>query len=413
MSRREALRSTRRQVLSLLSAALSALGVGKSAAQSTVGRLRAVPLRDIARIDAAEGEGWLARDRTGRLFHLGEDGASRQLGEGLEPSGSLAVGHGRIAGRALDGRLWVLPNQSAGSRPQYSSDLLAPHGGLCVLPLAVMGLVDDAGRTWLARFEPDARGRWRVVARSEEAVLPDAVPVIADLGGRGDGGHIAVLAGPDRKRYPHAVLGDDVEATRVIWLERHELKRLRALSLDEPEVFEDRLLRPWRLPDGRIALVTMRSGPLGAQLAVVAASRQDASALELAAVGPFIGTRNRWLAPASVDRDGGAIWAVHTPHLGGVLHRYRATGTQLQPERTTTGFTNHRIGNRDLDVSARTGRWLLLPTQTWQGVGIVDLEAMAVVSSFATDAPLLQLVTSASGRSVALLTQSGLALWSA
>ena len=186
---------------------------------------------------------------------------------------------------------------------------LAPHGGLCGLPSAVIGVIEQDGRTLLARFEPDARGLWQVVARSAEAVLPDAVPVIVDLDGRemarsrpGSGGHVAVLAGPDRHRYPHAVLGDDVEATKVLWLERHSLQPLRTLRLDEPDVFEDRHLRPWRLPDGRHGLVTVRSGPTGAQLAVIAASLRASSALEIAAADPYLGTRNRWLSPRAWSR---------------------------------------------------------------------------------------------------------------
>lgn len=405
--------ATRRRWLAAVSAALAALGLGRSsAAASLLGRPLTVPLREIARIDAAGDYGWLARDLRGRLWRVLEDGTTRLLGEGLAAFGSLDVRHGRIAGRGQDGRLWVRSNDTSPSKPQRSNVVLVPHGGLCGLPLAVIGLVEQNGRTVVARFEPDAQGRWQVVARSVEAVLPDAVPVVADLDGRGDGGHIAVLSGPDRHRYQHAVLGDDVEATQVLWLERHSLQPLRTLRLDEPDVFEDRQLRPWRLPDGRLGLVTMRSGQLGAQLAVVAASMRAASALEIAAAGPFIGTRNRWLSAASVEPADAVLWAVHTPHIGGILHRYVAQGASLVAERVATGLTNHRLGARDLDVTARMGRRLLLPSQNWQQVRVVDLEQKAIVSSFEVDAPLLQLVTAPSGRAVAILTQNGLSIHS-
>jgi hypothetical protein len=36
---------------------------------------------------------------------------------------------------------------------------LAPHGGLCVLPLAIIAVVEQAGSHVLARFEADARGQ--------------------------------------------------------------------------------------------------------------------------------------------------------------------------------------------------------------------------------------------------------------
>jgi hypothetical protein len=408
-------------MLTRVSAALAGMGGGfgfvRAAARTPSDALKTVALRDVARIDAAGSDGWLARDRSGRLWQVSEDGSARSLGQGLAPEGSLDVRHGRIAGRGLDGRLWVRADGASFSAPERSNAELAPYGGLCGLPLAVIGLVERDGRTLVARFEPDARGLWQVVARSAEAVLPDAVPVIVDLDNRvngqghglGNGGHVAVLAGPDRHRYPHAVLGDDMEATKVLWLDRHSLQPLRTLRLDEPEVFEDRYLRPWRLPDGRHGLVTVRSGPTGAQLAVIAASLRTSSMLEIAAAGPTIGTRNRWLSPASVEPAGSELWAVHTPHIGGVLHRYRAAG--LTAERVATGLTNHRLGERDLDVTARMGRWLLLPAQDWQQVRVVDLETKAIVSSFETDAPVLQLVTAPSGRGVAVLTMNGLSIY--
>ncbi len=404
-------------MLSRVSAALAAIGwgfdFGPAAARTRSDALKAVALRDLARIDAAGSDGWLARDRSGRLWRVFEDGRTRSLGEGLAPAGSLDVRHGRIAGRGLDGRLWVRADGASFSAPERSGVQLALHGGLCGLPLAMIGLVEHEGRTLVARFEPDARGVWQVVARSAEAVLPDAVPVLVDLDGRGDdqgnGGHVAVLAGPDRHRYPHAVLGDDIEATKVLWLERRSLQPLRTLQLAEPEVFEDRHLRPWRLPDGRHGLVTVRSGPTGAQLAVVAASLRTGSALEIAAAGPFIGTRNRWLSPASVEPAGAELWAVHTPHIGGVLHRYQGAG--LSAERVATGLTNHRLGERDLDVTARMGRWLLLPSQNWQQVRVVDLDTKTIVASLQADAPVLQLVTAPSGRAVAVRTTNGLSIY--
>jgi hypothetical protein len=412
---RDRLGPTRRRLLTGVSATLATLGTGvgsgRAAARTPPHALKPVALRNVARIDAAGSDGWLARDSGGRLWQVFEDGSTRAMGEGLAPDGALDVRHGRIAGRGVDGRLWVRVDAASSSSAERSRAVLAPHGGLCGLPLAVIGLIEQEGRTLAARFEPDARGHWQVVARSAEAVLPDAVPVIVDLDGHGSGGHVAVLAGPDRHRYPHAVLGDDVEATRVLWLERHSLQPLRTLRLEEPEVFEDRQLRPWRLPDGRVGLVTVRAGPSGGQLAVIAASPQASAALEIAVAGPPIGTRNRWLSPASVEPAGAELWAVHTPHIGGVLHRYRAAGASLSAERVATGLTNHRLGARDLDVTARLGRWLLLPAQNWHQVRVVDLETKTIVTSLEADAPVLQLVTAPNGRAVALLTENGLSIY--
>lgn len=416
-------RSVLRRALSVLTAlrfghvragVLTAMALGSGhgrAAGKAVGTLRDVALRDVRRVDPAEDGGWWARDGAGRLWQIGENGGTDLVAEGLDPTGTLACGHGRVAGRGLDGRLWAHDTHRRQAGPTRSEAQLAPHGGLCILPLAVIAVVEQAGDHVLARFEASAGGRWQVVARSREPVLPDAEPVVVDLDGRHDGGHIAVLAGPDAQRYPHAVLGDGIEATHAFWLERHSLEPLSSLRLGAPEVFEDRLLRPWRLPDGRTGLVTVRSGPSGAQLVVVAASRNDPSALELAASSPTIGTRNRWLSPASVGLDDAEIWAVHTPHIGGVLHRYRHQSGKLVSEAVATGLTNHRLGARDLDVSARVGPWLLLPMQDWRGARGVDTTTASIAELPAARSPIQQWVASLSRRSAVLLTESGVAVW--
>lgn len=376
-----------------------------------VGTLREVPLRDVRRVDPAAHEGWWARDGAGRLWHVAANARAVQVADGLAPTGLLATGHGRVAGRGHDGRLWVHDTTRPSAAPGRSALPLAPQGGLCPLPLAIIAVVEQAGSHVLARFEADAQGRWQLVARSQEPVLPDAVPVAVDLDGRHGGAHIAVLAGPDARRYPHAVLGDDIEATRLLWLERHSLAPLRRLHLEDPAVFEDRLLRPWTLPDGRTGLVTVQSGPSGAQLVVVAASPDEPSRLESATTGPAIGTRNRWLSPASVAPADGEVWAVHTPHIGGVLHRYRAEGSALVAQRIATGLSNHRLGARDLDVSARVGHWLLFPTQDWRRVRAVDTRTASALDATPHGAPILQCVAASNRDSALLLTESVLAIW--
>jgi hypothetical protein len=375
--------------------------------------VRDVALRDLERIDPDAQSGWWARDRATRLWRVAANAQVTRVASGIDPTGPLAIGHGRLAARGQDGRLWVLDPLRPGTAPQRSDVELARHGGVCMLALAVIGVVEHEGATVLARFEADERGQWRVVARSAEAVLPDAVPVVVDLDGRGDAGHIAVLAGPDAQRYAHAVLGDDIEATRLLWLERHSLRPLRTLDLDANSVFEDRLLRTWRLPDGRTGLVTVRSGPLGAGLVVAAASPRDPNALEIAAAGAPIGTRNRWLSPASVAIGDDAIWAVHTPHIGGVLHRYRVVGSTLVAERVASGLTNHRLGARELDVSARAGRWLLLPAQDWRSTLAVDIASRTLAEGPVLEAPVTRWVTSPGLDTAALLTDGRMVLWSA
>jgi hypothetical protein len=242
------------------------------------------------------------------------------------------------------------------------------HAGLLILPLAVLAVVTASTRPAdplghrLARFEPDPDGRWREVARSTDAVLPDARPVQVDLDGRGDGGHIAVLAGPDGSRYDHGVLGDAIEATRVLWLERHGLDVLRELSLPAPHVFEDIAPRPVLLSGGQPGrgLLTVRSGPDGGQLALVTADRARRRGLRLAALGDTVGGFHRWLAPTT---DGRHLAAVHTPHIGGVLHIYQHQADRLTRQRLHADVSTHRIGTREVDVAAWANGLLVLPSQ--------------------------------------------------
>lgn len=287
----------------------------------------------------------------------------------------MATGHGRIAARTREGALWVLegtqgPGQVA-PRPG-----LAPHAGLLVLPLAVLGVGAAAGVATgeeghrLLRFERLVSGGWQVVARSAEPVLPDARPLQADLDGRGDGGHVVALAGPNAQRYRHGVLGDATEATRLLWLERHDLRVMRALALPPPHVFEDIAPRPVARPGAAgVALLTVRSGPDGGQLALVSADPTHATALRLEALGEPVGGFHRWLAPTT---DGPHWAAVHTPHIGGVLHVYHAEGAALGRRRLSADVSTHAIGSRETDLAVWRAGLLMLPSQDGRRLRVFD-----------------------------------------
>jgi hypothetical protein len=277
----------------------------------------------------------------------------------LDPGAPIASGHGRVAGRSARGTLWVLEDGRMSVSP---GPALALYAGLQTLASGIIAIAHDGDRRAFAvRLEPVTSTGWAETARSTDPVLPDARPLQAFLDGpgRADDGHIVVLAGPDGERYRHGALGDETEATRVLYLERHGLESLRSLTLPAPHVFEDLAPRPisWR---GGTGLLTVRSGPRGAQLAVVAASPDRRDALELVALGTPIGTSNRWLAPTT---DGKRLLAVHTPHLGGVLHEYRAQGDLLSSRPLVTGVTNHVLGRRELDLAVWVGSVLLVPSQ--------------------------------------------------
>lgn len=212
------------------------------------------------------------------------------------------------------------------------------------------------------------------MARSTDAVLPDARPVQVDLDGRGDGGHIAVLGGPDGRRYAHGVLGDTIEATRLLWLERHGLEPLRSLDLEAPHVFEDIGLRPVQGSQwgGAAGLLSVRSGPEGGQLVLVTAHPTQPRGLHLAAVGDTVGGFHRWLAPTAQGRH----WlAVHTPHIGGVLHVYHQDGQRLTRRRLMGDVSTHTIGSRETDLSVWLRGHLVLPSQDGHRLRVLNTAA--------------------------------------
>lgn len=356
----------RRQFLSAgMAAVLAPVANNVAGAETTAVSLH--PPAPMAAIAGNASGDLLAVTREGELWQL-DAGVGRwtHLADRIDPLTPLAGRHARVAARHQDGGLWVL---ESGRATTTAASKLAPAAGLCILPAGIIGVVPGAGGTRLARFEPDAKGRWVETARSDEPVLPDARPFQADLAARtADDGHIVVLGGPDPRRYRHGVLGDDIESTRVLYLERHGLEVLRSIDVQAPDVIEDIAPRPvvWREGTG---LLTMRSGPRGAQLVVIAASTDRPDGLEFVALGAPIGTPNRWLAATT---DGTRIAAVHTPHLGGDLVTYRVEGRTLQGRSVAQGVSNHQIGSRDTDLAVWLGDRLAVPGQDRRSLRCFD-----------------------------------------
>lgn len=360
----------------------------------------------LAQIAMGGPSGLLGMSADGALsvLSLQPGGVALRLAEELDAGTPVAAGHGRIAARRRDGALWVLEGERAAVSAERN---LAPAAGLLILPLAVIAVAMDSKGHRAVRLEPSGSATWSVVARSDMAVLPDARPVLADLEGSGDGGHVVVLAGPDSERYTHGVLGDAVEATRIVLLERHSLRVMRELALEAPHVFEDIAprhvaLRPGPLREG---LLTVQAGPQGGQMLLVDADPSAPRMLRIAAHGPALGTAHRWLSPIT---DGRHWLAVHTPHIGGVLHVYAQDGTRLLARKVRGDVSNHRIGSRLLDMSAWLGQRLLLPDQSGRRLLVLDAASdWRVVSEHPLPSRVAAMVSlGASGR-VAVLLDDG------
>ena len=169
-------------------------------------------------------------------------------------------------------------------------------------------------------------------------------------------------------RYTHGILGDRLEAARLVV----ETRTGQRLNIDLPprRVFED--LEP-RLADvnkdSRDEIIVVESDiSLGASLAVFGIVNDQ---LKRYAATSFLGRSNRWLNPLGVgdfNGDGKSdIALVATPHIGGKLRLYQFSNSSLSLFAEYLGVSTHRIGSTELGlgrvVPSKPRDRLLVPDQ--------------------------------------------------
>nr|WP_319382649.1 hypothetical protein [uncultured Roseibium sp.] len=213
----------------------------------------------------------------------------------------------------------------------------------CLIACLVM-LVQPAG----ASEVPD--DVWSGAQRRSAGGLPDGSYAIHQAGTKDA---VAAWYGTPTRRYRHAILGDDIEAGSLHVAMRDG--RMFDLHLPESQVFEDRTPRISDLDgDGRFEVITIRSfANAGGSVAIY--GLRNGKLVELAATDP-IGRTNRWLNIAGIADYAGRgkpqIAYVETPHIGGTLYFVEWRGAALVPIASLPGFSNHRIGAREQDLSA-------------------------------------------------------------
>nr|WP_174820011.1 VCBS repeat-containing protein [Ruegeria arenilitoris] len=152
-------------------------------------------------------------------------------------------------------------------------------------------------------------------------------------------------------RYPHGVLGDQIE-WGSIELTLSDGKR-RSFTLPDNLVFEDLAPRVIDVTgDGLPEVIAVESDARqGARLAIYGPQGRMAAT-------PHIGTRFRWLAPvgaADLDGDGNIeIAYVDRPHLAKTLRIWRISDGRLTEIAALPGITNHRIGEDFISGGLRT-----------------------------------------------------------
>lgn len=175
------------------------------------------------------------------------------------------------------------------------------------------------------------------------------------------------------REYAHGVLGDAIEPkTLLVWDQRGACAWAQ-IDAGDGHVFEDTAPRIVDLNgDGENEVIVVRSSvQKGAQLAVY--GWIDAE-LKLLDATPYIGTRNRWLAPIGAkDFDGDGlieIAYIDRPHLAKILTIWR-WDNGLQFVTRGSGLTNHRIGEAFISGAIRDcgdGPEMILANADWTRV---------------------------------------------
>jgi hypothetical protein len=211
--------------------------------------------------------------------------------------------------------------------------------------------------------------------RSEQDADEDVIP-----GGRvvSTGFVGAVPVGPTQ-RYPHGVLGDDIEASALqIWTDYGANPRV---ELAEDEVIEG---------ISAIAAVLGDGGPLG--FLVTVSNAEDGARLraydeqgEVIAESDPIGRGFRWLHQIGVGPTGPdgeiEVIAVRTPHIGGVVEAYRLDGDRFERVAAIEGYSSHVIGSANLDMALLTDTdadgqlEIVVPTQAMTELAILERTA--------------------------------------
>lgn len=195
-------------------------------------------------------------------------------------------------------------------------------------------------------------------------------------------------------RYPHAVLGDDLEwAALTVTLADG---RVLTYRIPDESVFEDIAPRLADIDgDGENEAWVIRADATdGARLEAYAVID---GALRLKYAGPPVGLGFRWLNPVGVadfDGDGGKEAAyVETPHIGGILKILKPVGDKLRIVATAYSYSTHKIGSTALDLAAmidldRDGAVdILLPSQTHDRLILVSMQDGKIVERWRS-APL-------------------------
>lgn len=352
-------------------------------------------LETIAQFDVSEDGQVLGITQNGDLWNLTHQ---TKLAENLSPAITLAAQNQQIAAGDQNGNLWLWSKQQA-----YSSQIpLAEKAGLLPIAGSVIAVTKTGDTNHLIRAQI-VDNQLTVAAKNPTPLLPDAQPLQANLlNGPDHQGGIIVLAQPNDSRYHHGVLGDDIEATELLYLDKGTLSpQLQALT-SEQLVFEDNKATFFQDNHFNSYLVAILSGNgAGARTALITA---DKGKLVLTSQSQALPSQ-RWQSPFVFNKN---LYAVLMPHLRQELVSYHQDGEQLLEHSLATGVSNHAIGSHQTNLAAATTTFAVLPQTGYQKIAILTRDNRLIKLTDELPAPIRQ--TKASQDKVYLLLENG-QLW--
>ncbi|MFA9487344.1 MULTISPECIES: hypothetical protein [unclassified Mannheimia] len=242
----------------------------------------------------------------------------------------------------------------------YTSDIpLAPKATMVSLNFATIAVTKQHGQFMLARIETQGN-QVTITASAETEVLPDTHPLQIDFDSETPNqGHIAVLAKPDDATYQHGVLGDDIEAGEIQFLERHTLKPLAEKLTQKGRVFEANRFATLT-ENGKTKLISVIAGDGNGASTAVISLKEGKLLIEIESESL---PTNRWQSPFSFNNK---LYAIQMPHLKGNLVEYSLKGNRLTERFITSGLSNHRYGDYETNLAAATDHFAIIPKAGYQ-----------------------------------------------
>lgn len=188
-------------------------------------------------------------------------------------------------------------------------------------------------------------------------------------------------------RYAHGVLGDAIEHGALeIRTKKTSGEGLSVTAVGQTTTHLVRLPQERVFEDTEPRIVDVDGDGLP-EVVVVESHQQQGARLAiyshkgLLAAIPYIGTRNRWLAPVAIaDLDGDGLVElayIDRPHLAKTLRVWRFEDGALTQVTALEGLTNHRIGERDIAGGLRecgNGPEMIVAEGNWRRLVAVKFD---------------------------------------